>query len=66
MAISNYNRHYSLSNNYARVKLIADLKITGNLDRENILRIMNTRVPIFLLLRIVLDLQDAIKHNLRY
>ena len=63
MAVSNYILRYSSSNNYARVKPIADLKTTGKLDLENMFRIINICIPIFLLLRSVLDLQDAIKRG---
>ena len=66
MAVSKYILRYSLSNNYARVKPIADFKTTDKLDLENIFRIINTCIPIFLLLRSVLDLQDAIKRDLLY
>ena len=66
MAVLNYNIRYSSSNNNARVKPIADLQTEGHFDLENMFRIINICIPIFFLLRTVLDLRDAIKHNLRY
>ena len=66
MAVSKYILSYSSSNNYARVKPIADLKTTEKLDLENMFSIINICISIFFLLRSVLDLQGAIKRDLRY
>ena len=66
MAVSKYIIRCSSSNNYARVKPIADLKTAEKLDLENMFIIINICTPIFFILRSVLDLQDAIKRNLRY
>ena len=66
MAVLNYNIRYSSTNNNARVKPIADLKTAGHFDLENMFIIINICIHIFLLLRIILDLQDAIKRDLRY
>ena len=66
MTVLNYNIRYSLSNNNARAIPIADLKTAGHFEQENMLRIIYTCIPILSLLRIVLDLQDAIKRDLRY
>ena len=66
MAVLNYNIRYSSSNNYARLKPIADLKTTDKFDLENMFGIVNICIPIFFLLGSVLNLQDAIKRDLRY
>ena len=51
MAVSKYILRYSLRNNYARVKPIADLKTSGKLDIENMFIIINIVIPIVFLLR---------------